>query len=157
MLFSLVTCYLLAPSPHYLITSMRSVLLVEDDFFDTMTVQKSFEKFSVPHQLHTAFNGLEALDMLLGTNGVARIEPRPEVILLDLNMPKMNGHEFLTELRRNPELADIPVFITTTSAMDVDRLSAQNLGVSGYILKPVDFETSTDMVDSMSLLERLLK
>ena len=136
---------------------MRSVLLVEDDFFDTMIVKKSFEKFSVPHRLYTAFNGLEALDLLLGRNGVEPIRPLPEVILLDLNMPKMNGHEFLTEIRQNAELRDIPVFITTTSAMDLDRLNAENLGVSGYILKPVDFETSTDMVDSLSLLEKLLK
>ena len=136
---------------------MRSVLLVEDDFFDTMTVKKSFEKFNVQHQLHTAFNGLEALDLLLGTNGAEPIRPLPEVILLDLNMPKMNGHEFLAEIRKHPELAGIPVFITTTSLLDVDRLSAQNLGVNGYILKPLDFETAADMVDSMSLLEKLLK
>ena len=136
---------------------MRSVLLVEDDFFDTMTVKKSFEKFNVQHKLYTAFNGLEALDLLLGQNGVEPIQPLPEVILLDLNMPKMNGHKFLAEIRKNPELANIPVFITTTSALDMDRLSAQNLGVNGYILKPLDFETSADMVDSMSLLEKLLK
>ncbi|RYU81610.1 response regulator [Hymenobacter persicinus] len=136
---------------------MRSVLLVEDDFFDTMTVKKSFEKFSVQHHLHTAFNGLEALDMLLGRNGMEAISPLPEVILLDLNMPKMNGHEFLTEIRQHEDLRHIPVFVITTSAMDVDRLSAQNLGVEGYIIKPLDFETSTDMVDSISLLERLLK
>ncbi|SHJ12143.1 CheY chemotaxis protein or a CheY-like REC (receiver) domain [Hymenobacter daecheongensis DSM 21074] len=136
---------------------MRSALLVEDDFFDTMTVQKSFEKFSIPHKLYTAFNGLEALDLLLGRNGAEPISPLPEVILLDLNMPKMNGHEFLAEIRAHEALRDIPVFIITTSAMDVDRLSAQNLGVHGYILKPLDFETSTDMVDSISLLEQLLK
>ncbi|UOG75832.1 response regulator [Hymenobacter tibetensis] len=136
---------------------MRSVLLVEDDFFDTMTVKKSFEKFSVQHHLYTAFNGLEALDLLLGQNGVEPIQPLPEVILLDLNMPKMNGHEFLAEMRKHPELASIPVFVTTTSALDVDRLNVQHLGVSGYILKPLDFETAADMVDSMSLLEKLLK
>jgi len=136
---------------------MRSVLLVEDDFFDTMTAKKAFEKFSVPHQLYTAFNGLEALDLLLGSNGVEAIRPLPEVILLDLNMPKMNGHEFLAEIRTHPELSEIPVFIITTSGMDVDRLNAQNLGVSGYILKPLDFESSSDMVDSMNLLEKLLR
>lgn len=136
---------------------MRSILLVEDDFFDTMIVEKSFAKFSVQHKLYTAFNGLEALDMLLGRNGQEAMEPLPEVILLDLNMPKMNGHEFLEELRSQPKLRDIPVFITTTSAMDVDRLNAQHMGVAGYILKPIDFETSTDMVDSLSLLEKLLK
>jgi CheY-like chemotaxis protein len=135
---------------------MRSVLLVEDDIFDTMTAQKSFAKFNVPHQLHTAFNGEEALDLLLGRNGAEAIRPLPEVILLDLNMPRMNGIEFLTELRSTPLFEDIPVFITTTSSMDVDRLSADKLGVSGYILKPLDFETTTDLSDSLSLLEKLL-
>lgn len=136
---------------------MRSVLLIEDDIFDTMTAEKSFAKFSIPHQLHTAFNGEEALDLLLGRNGAEALRPLPEVILLDLNMPRMNGHEFLAELRANPEFQDIPVFITTTSNMDVDRLNAQNLGVSGYILKPLDFESSADLSDSLSLLEKLLK
>ncbi len=136
---------------------MRSVLLVEDDIFDTMTAEKSFAKFSIPHRLYTAFNGEEALDLLLGRNGAEALRPLPEVILLDLNMPRMNGHEFLAELRGNPEFQDIPVFITTTSGMDVDRLNVQNLGVSGYILKPLDFETGADLSDSLSLLEKLLK
>ena len=136
---------------------MRSVLLIEDDIFDTMTAEKSFAKFSVPHRLYTAFNGEEALDLLLGRNGAEALRPLPEVILLDLNMPRMNGHEFLAELRANPEFQDISVFITTTSGMDVDRLNTQNLGVSGYILKPLDFETGADLSDSLSLLEKLLK
>ena len=136
---------------------MRSVLLVEDDIFDTMTAEKSFVKFSVPHKLHTAFNGEEALDQLLGRNGAEALRPLPEVILLDLNMPRMNGIEFLTELRANPEFQHIPVFITTTSSMEEDRADTKNLGVSGYILKPLDFETSTDLSDSLSLLEKLLK
>ena len=140
-----------------IIHPMRSVLLVEDDIFDTMTAEKSFAKFSIPHRLYTAFNGEEALDLLLGRNGAEALRPLPEVILLDLNMPRMNGHEFLAELRANPEFQDIPVFITTTSGMDVDRLNTQNLGVSGYILKPLDFETGADLSDSLSLLEKLLK
>lgn len=135
---------------------MRSVLLVEDDIFDTMMAEKSFAKFNVPHQLHTAFNGEEALDMLLGRNGAEALRPLPEVILLDLNMPRMNGLEFLTELRANPELAYIPVFITTTSGMDMDRMNTAELSVSGYILKPLDFETGNDLSDSLSLLEKLL-
>ena len=135
---------------------MRSVLLVEDDIFDTMTAEKSFAKFNIPHQLHTAFNGEEALDLLLGRNGADALRPLPEVILLDLNMPRMNGIEFLTELRASADFADIPVFITTTSSMDVDRLATDDLGVSGYILKPLDFETG-DLSDSLSLLEKLLR
>ena len=135
---------------------MRSVLLVEDDIFDTMTAEKSFAKFNIPHQLHTAFNGEEALDLLLGRNGADALRPLPEVILLDLNMPRMNGVEFLTELRATADFADIPVFITTTSDMDVDRRATDVLGVSGYILKPLDFETG-DLSDSLSLLEKLLR
>lgn len=136
---------------------MRSVLLVEDDLFDTLTAQKSFARFNVPHTLHTAFNGEEALDMLLGRNGQEAIAPLPEVILLDLNMPRMNGTEFLTVLRADPGLGHLPVFITTTSGLEVDRLNAQSLGVSGYILKPLDFESNANMVDSLNLLEKLLR
>jgi CheY-like chemotaxis protein len=135
---------------------MRSVLLVEDDIFDTMMAQKSFTRFSVPHQLHTAFNGEEALDLLLGRNGAVALDPLPEVILLDLNMPRMNGFEFLEVLRATPAIHDIPVFITTTSGMDLDRTEAARLGVSGYILKPLDFASGGDLVDSLSLLEKLL-
>ncbi|MGI4761165.1 MAG: response regulator [Janthinobacterium lividum] len=137
--------------------SARSVLLVEDDIFDTMTAQKSFARFSVPHVLHTAFNGEEALDMLLGRRGTPAIAPLPEVILLDLNMPRMNGLEFLAVVRATPELAHLPVFITTTSALDPDREAAARLGVSGYILKPLDFASGGDLADSLSLLEKLLK
>jgi CheY-like chemotaxis protein len=136
---------------------MRSVLLVEDDIFDTMTAEKSFAKFNVPHRLYTAFNGEEALDLLLGRNGAEAIRPLPEVILLDLNMPRMNGEEFLRELRANSEFQAIPVFITTTSDMETDRSTVEALGISGYIVKPLDFETSSDLADSLSLLEQLLR
>ena len=135
---------------------MRSVLLIEDDVFDTMTAQKSFERFNVPHQLITAFNGEEALDRLLGRFGTPAIDPLPEVILLDLNMPRMNGIEFLEVLRSTPRLAQLPVFVTTTSSMDLDRAEAERLGVSGYILKPLDFASGDDLADSLSLLEKLL-
>ncbi|RZK41493.1 MAG: response regulator [Hymenobacter sp.] len=135
---------------------MRSILLIEDDIFDTMMVQKSFAKFNVPHQVHTAFNGEEALDQLLG-RGTAPIVPLPELILLDLNMPRMSGLEFLAELRNTPELRAIPVFVTTTSDLAHERDAAAGLAVSGYILKPLDFESGHDMVDSLNLLEKLLK
>ena len=122
-----------------------------------MTAQKSFAHFSVPHELHTAFNGEEALDMLLGRHGQPALDPLPEVILLDLNMPRMHGFEFLEVLRAEPRLAHLPVFITTTSGLDIDRAEATRLGVSGYILKPLDFASGGDLADSLSLLEQLLK
>jgi CheY-like chemotaxis protein len=136
---------------------MRSVLLIEDDIFDTMMAQKTFAKFNVPHQLHTAFNGEEALDLLLGRGGVAPISPLPELILLDLNMPRMDGLEFLAEIRATPELNAIPVFITTTSDRERERVAAAEMAVSGYILKPLDFESGHDLIDSLNLLEKLLK
>ena len=136
---------------------MRSVLLIEDDVFDTMTAQKSFAQFNVPHTLHTAFNGDEALDMLLGRFGTPALDPLPEVILLDLNMPRMNGFEFLETLRATPALQHLPVFVTTTSTLELDRAEAERLGVSGYILKPLDFASGHDLADSLSLLEKLLK
>jgi len=136
---------------------MRSVLLVEDDIFDTMMAQKTFAKFNVPHQLHTAFNGEEALDLLLGRGGVAPISPLPELILLDLNMPRMDGLEFLAEIRAMPELSAIPVFITTTSSRERERVAAAEMAVSGYIIKPLDFESGHDLIDSLNLLEKLLK
>ena len=95
--------------------------------------------------------------MLRGRQGQTALRPLPEVILLDLNMPRMNGEEFLTELRADPELRNIPVFVTTTSGMEADRAATAALGVHGYILKPLDFETSADLIDSLSLLEQLLK
>ncbi len=136
---------------------MRSVLLVEDDIFDTMMAQKTFARFNVPHQLHTAFNGEEALDMLLGRGSTPPLVPLPELILLDLNMPRMDGLEFLAALRATPELSGIPVFITTTSDMAHERAAATELAVSGYILKPFDVESGHDLIDSLSLLEKLLK
>lgn len=136
---------------------MRSVLLVEDDIFDTMMAPKTFAKFNVPHQLHTAFNGEEALDLLLGRGDAQPITPLPELILLDLNMPRMDGLEFLAQMRATPALSSIPVYITTTSDMERERAAAAGLAVSGYILKPLDFASGHDMVDSLDLLEKLLK
>jgi CheY-like chemotaxis protein len=81
-----------------------------------------------------AHDGIEALDMLRGTNGRPRL-PRPFLILLDLNMPRMDGIEFLKELRKDEELKRSIVFIMTTSDADEDKAKAYNLGVAGYILK----------------------
>ena len=133
-----------------------NILLVEDDNLDQMEVKRTLERKNILHRLKVAKNGEDAIRVLNETSNEV-YSGKPDIILLDLNMPKMNGHEFLAELRAMPEFSDIPVFITTTSGMDVDRLNAKNLGVSGYIMKPLDFETSTDMVDSMNLLETLLK
>ncbi|WP_242927703.1 response regulator [Pontibacter vulgaris] len=136
-----------------------NILLVEDDYLDIMNVERELKKISITHPIHVARNGREALSMLRG-DGVAKISPAPSVILLDINMPKMNGLEFLAELRTEPEFSHIPVFIMTTSNEDTDRLEAQRLNVTGYIVKPLsfdNFENSHSSLDSFSLFLDLIK
>ncbi|HMT28563.1 MAG TPA: response regulator [Bacteroidia bacterium] len=131
-----------------------NILLVEDDNVDIMNVQRAFGKNNIQNPLFTAKNGIEALAMLRGTDGIQMIHPRPQIILLDLNMPQMNGIELLKEIRKDPELKSISVFVMTTSNDDRDRLEAYNLNVAGYILKPVSFEK---FVSAVSILDSYWK
>ena len=128
------------------------ILLVEDDEVDVMNVQRAFKKSNILNPLYMAANGLEALDIL---RGKAQIEPAmPQarrLILLDLNMPRMNGIEFLRELRLDENLRSIPVIVLTTSNEDRDKVEAYNLNVAGYILKPVTF---SNFVEVMATLNR---
>ncbi len=136
-----------------------NILLVEDDYLDIMNVERELKKIGLDQPLHVARNGREALKMLRG-EGVTKITPAPNVILLDINMPKMNGIEFLTELRHDPEFSHIPVFIMTTSNEETDRMATQKLQVSGYILKPLSFENfdnNLSSLDSFSLFLDLIK
>ncbi|GAB3201921.1 CheY-like chemotaxis protein [Pontibacter aydingkolensis] len=136
-----------------------NILLVEDDYLDIMNVERELKKINIDHPIHVARNGREALSMLRG-EGTPKISPAPSVILLDINMPKMNGIEFLTELRREPEFSHIPVFIMTTSNEETDRMAAQRLNVAGYIVKPLtfdSFENSHSSLDSFSLFLDLIK
>lgn len=131
-----------------------TVLLVEDDLVDVMNVQRAFKKNNMQNPLAHAKNGIEALAMLKGDEGYTKIEPRPQIILLDLNMPKMNGLEFLKALRNDSELKSISVFVMTTSNDERDRIDAFNLNVAGYILKPVSFEK---FVGAVSILNSYWK
>jgi len=115
-------------------------LLVEDDEVDIMNVQRAFSRSQIDNPLYIANNGLDALDMLRGTDSTAVPEHR-RLVLLDINMPKMNGLEFLQELRQDEALKSTPVVVLTTSDADQDRLEAYRLNVAGYILKPVAFAT----------------
>ena len=117
-----------------------NILLVEDDTVDVMNVERAFAKNNIQNPLFLAKNGIEALAMLRGTHETIKINPRPQIILLDLNMPQMNGLEFLKEIRKDPILKSLSVFVMTTSVDDRDRFEAYNLNVAGYILKPVSFE-----------------
>ncbi len=126
---------------------MLNILLVEDDEVDIMTVQRAFKKGNIANPLYLAHNGIEALALLRGNPGEpSLIPPERRLILLDLNMPKMNGLEFLHELRADPTIRHIPVVVLTTSNEERDRVDAYNFNVAGYILKPVTFSVFVDLM-----------
>lgn len=110
------------------------VLLVEDDEIDTYAVQRAFAAAKITNEITVARDGYEALNILCGHNGYKRL-PRPYIILLDLNMPRMNGIEFLHALRRDSELKSSVVFMLTTSSTQEDMSAAYNEQVAGYFLK----------------------
>ncbi|HEY9902645.1 MAG TPA: response regulator [Candidatus Sericytochromatia bacterium] len=127
-----------------------SLLLVDDDEVDVMTVKRAFKKNNITNPLYVASNGLEALAMLRG-NEMPKLQPgQRRLILLDLNMPKMGGIEFLRELRADPELKPLPVIVLTTSNEDQDKVEAYNLNVAGYIIKPVTFSKFVEAVGTLN-------
>lgn len=125
------------------------VLVIDDDDVDVMAIKRSFKKLKIANPIHVARNGLEGLEVLRGKADTAALE-RPYIILLDLNMPKMNGHEFLAELRADPELTDSVVFVLTTSAAEADRASAYHAHVAGYLVKG---RVGEAFVEAMRLLD----
>jgi CheY-like chemotaxis protein len=118
-------------------TNLINILLIEDDEVDIMNVQRAFKKNNISNPLQIARNGLEGLAVLKQPTRIAAL---PKIILLDINMPKMGGIEFLNELRKHPELRSISVFVMTTSNEESDKIAAYDLNVAGYILKPLSFE-----------------
>lgn len=126
---------------------LLNILLVEDDEVDVMNVQRAFRKNNIANRVFHAGNGAEALEML--RDGSMPRDRR--IILLDLNMPKMNGIEFLRALRDDPELRATPVIVLTTSNDERDRIEAFHLNVAGYILKPVTF---ANFCETMAALDK---
>jgi CheY-like chemotaxis protein len=115
------------------------ILYIEDDEVDIQSVEREIKKLQAPVSLHIARNGIEALDMLYGRNGQDKIY-LPHIILLDINMPKMNGIEFLQKLRADPDLKKITVYILTTAYTTHDKIATQGLHVAGYIVKPLQHD-----------------
>ena len=125
---------------------MLNILLVEDDEIDVMNVRRAFEKNRIINPLYVASDGVEALEALRsGTVPASR-----RMVLLDLNMPRMNGIEFLRTLRADPELHLIPVVVLTTSNDDRDRIEAYHLNVAGYLLKPVTFVNFVELMATLN-------
>jgi CheY-like chemotaxis protein len=134
-----------------------NILLVEDDEVDVMNVQRAFKKNHINNTLRIAGNGLEALALLRGKGNAEKIAPPPKIILLDLNMPKMNGIEFLQALRSEPELESISVFVLTTSDEERDIVAAYKLNVAGYILKPVELNNFVQTLTTLDLYWSLIE
>lgn len=130
---------------------MVHILLVEDDDVDVMNVRRAFKKNNITNPLFVASNGLEALDMLRADGRARSVPANRRLVLLDLNMPKMGGIEFLRELRADADLRPTPVVVLTTSNEERDRVEAYNLNVAGYILKPV---TLSSFMETMATLNR---
>jgi CheY-like chemotaxis protein len=126
--------------------NLKPILLAEDDTVDAMTVKRALKELSVINPLMHRLNGEEALDYLRG-NG----NEKPCVILLDLNMPKMNGIEFLKVVKADSEFKKIPVIVLTTSKDDQDKVDSFELSVAGYIVKPVDYKKFVEAMRIINL------
>ena len=124
-----------------------NILLVDDDDVDVMNVKRAFKKANIMNPVFVASDGLEALDQLR----TGKVPEHRRLVLLDLNMPRMNGIEFLRELRNDPGLKHTSVVVLTTSDDDTDIVEAYDLNVAGYLLKPV---TSHKFVDLMAQINR---
>lgn len=125
---------------------LLNILLVEDDEVDVMNVRRAFQKNHITNPLFVATNGVDALEQLRG----GKIPRDRRIVLLDLNMPQMNGIEFLREIRQDPELNLMPVVVLTTSNDERDRIEAYNLNVAGYLLKPVTFSNFCEVMAALN-------
>jgi CheY-like chemotaxis protein len=126
--------------------SSKPILLVEDDQVDAMTVKRALKEIHVTNRVDTLENGEEALLFLRDPQN-----EKPGIILLDLNMPRMNGIEFLTVAKQDDTLKRIPVVVLTTSLEDQDKVDSFNLGVAGYMIKPVDYRQFVEVVKAINL------
>jgi CheY-like chemotaxis protein len=135
----------------------KNILVIEDDYLDVISLQRALSKMNIEHTLHVAHNGEEALDMLTGTSD-QKLPGLPDLMFLDINMPKMNGLEFLRIIRNYFTLKSIPVFIMTTSLEEYDLNEAKKLAISGYLVKPLDLERhkGTTLPDGVKRLVDLL-
>ena len=126
--------------------NMKPVLLVEDDTIDAMTVKRAFKDLKLTNALSLCTNGEEALAYLQDPKNSG-----PCVILLDLNMPRMNGIEFLRIAKADGKLKTIPVIVLTTSSEERDIVESFRLSVSGYIIKPVDYKKFVEAIRTIDL------
>jgi len=122
------------------------ILLVEDDLVDIMTTKRAFHELNISNHIETVSNGEEALNYLRNPE-----LKRPVIILLDLNMPRMNGIEFLKIAKDDNSLRQIPIVILTTSRHEADKLESFQLGAAGYFLKPIRYADFVDLIKTFDM------
>ena len=129
-------------------TKPLNLLLVEDDDVDAEGALRAFKRQKIVNPIRRARDGVEALDILRGTNGAEKIEA-PYLILSDINMPRMNGIEFLREIRKDEILKSSVVFVLTTSKREEDKVKAYEFNVAGYLIKSNVGEGFIEMVSML--------
>ncbi|OIQ20335.1 response regulator [Lacinutrix sp. MedPE-SW] len=125
-----------------MVTKLK-ILLIEDDMIEIMKLNRTISKLELNHEIIEANNGEEALQIL------EKKDSLPDIILLDLNMPKINGIEFLNILKNNDVLKYIPTVILTTSNNQKDLLECYKIGVAGYVIKPLKYEDYVSKIDKL--------
>ena len=126
------------------------VLLVEDNPGDVRLTEEAFAEGELDTEIHVVTDGIEALDFLY-RRGDYEDAPRPQIVLLDLNLPRKNGDEVLAELKDDPDLSHIPVIVLTSSEAETDVVRSYELNANAYLTKPVDPET---FIEEIRTLER---
>jgi CheY-like chemotaxis protein len=121
------------------------ILLVEDDPGDVLMTREAFADYKLRNQLHVVSDGADAM-AFLRQEGEHADKPRPDLVLLDLNLPRMDGREVLEAIKSDPELSSIPVVVLTTSEAEDDVLRSYSLHANAYVTKPVDFERFIEVV-----------
>jgi len=124
------------------------ILLVEDNPADVLMTRSAFEDFKLNNALHVVEDGVEAL-AFLHSQGAFTGSPRPDLIMLDLNLPRKNGREVLAEIKNDPQLRNIPVVVLTTSSSEKDVFQAYDLHANCYIVKPVGFTSFVEAIKSI--------
>ena len=135
----------------------KPILLVEDNSDDQFLIQRSLKKNNITNPILVANDGVEALDYLFATGPHTGGEPlRPAVILLDVQMPRLNGLDVLARIRSEPLTKMLPVVILTSSDEEQDMLRSYDLGVNSYVCKPIDFNEFSEAVGRLGLYWVLL-
>lgn len=135
------------------------VLMAEDDEHDILATKRAWKKNNIVNPLYIVEDGEKCLDYLYQRGEYSEPEkaPRPGVLLLDINMPRLSGLEVLKTIRQDPQLKKLPVVMLTTSRDEQDRISSYELGVNAYIVKPVGFDNFADAIKRINLFWQVVE